>query len=191
MTTLVERAHQWLIPAFGRGGLLVDATCGNGKDTLFLCRFAKNGDRVIGLDKQELAIHRTRSLLEENGYRADLFQTNHTEVGKILKTIDSSLIAAAIFNLGYLPRGDHSIVTEPSSTLTAIKALLEQASPVFRLSVVAYRGHPGGIEEEEVVRRFFEELSGAGFSVETESGSESPTAPVFFGLRRSAHIDRC
>lgn len=37
-------------------------------------------------------------------------------------------IDAAIFNLGYLPKGDKSIVTKPDTTIQAINSLLSLMS---------------------------------------------------------------
>jgi hypothetical protein len=66
-------------------------------------------------------------------------------------------VDAAMFNLGYLPRGDRRIVTRPSTTIPAIAALVERLAPDGRISIIAYRGHPEGPEEYQAVRAFLEE----------------------------------
>jgi hypothetical protein len=66
-------------------------------------------------------------------------------------------VDAAMFNLGYLPRGDRRIVTRPSTTIPAIAALLDRLAPNGRISILAYRGHSEGLEEYEAVRAFLEQ----------------------------------
>ena len=69
-------------------------------------------------------------------------------------------VDAAMFNLGYLPRGDRRIVTRPFTTIPAITALLERLAPKGRISILAYRGHPEGPEEYEAVRAFLAQAPG-------------------------------
>ena len=44
------------------GDWAIDATCGNGKDTLQLGKFSLGG--IIGLDKQQIAIENTTTLIK-------------------------------------------------------------------------------------------------------------------------------
>ncbi len=50
----------------------------------------------------------------------------------------------AIFNLGYLPKGDKSIVTKPDTTIQAINALLSLMSIEGIIVFVIYHGHSEG-----------------------------------------------
>jgi hypothetical protein len=70
------------------------------------------------------------------------------------------LLAAAMFNLGYLPGADKACITRPESTLAGLSACLERLKPGGLISLVAYLGHPGGLEEYEAVRRMLESLDG-------------------------------
>jgi hypothetical protein len=56
-------------------------------------------------------------------------------------------VAAITFNLGYLPGGNQMTTTRSDSTLTALRQSLELLRPGGVLSILAYRGHPGGREE--------------------------------------------
>lgn len=48
------------------------------------------------------------------------------------------------FNLGYLPGGDKTIITEPRTTLEALKVSKDILMPGGLISLVVYVGHPGG-----------------------------------------------
>ena len=58
---------------------------------------------------------------------------------------------AVMFNLGYLPGGDKSIVTRAESTVIAIRIAAELLAPGGILTIVVYTGHPGGEEEAAAV----------------------------------------
>ena len=68
--TAVELTHRFLRSTLAPGGLYLDATCGNGHDTLFLCSVAGENGRVIGLDIQPQAAANTNALLAANGMAA-------------------------------------------------------------------------------------------------------------------------
>ena len=58
------------------------------------------------------------------------------------------------FNLGFLPGGERSIVTQPATTVAALQAAIDILEPQGLISVLCYVGHSGGMEEYEAVRRF-------------------------------------
>jgi hypothetical protein len=47
------------------------------------------------------------------------------------------------FNLGFLPGGDRTIVSQPTTTVAALKAAMAILEPRGIISVLAYVGHPG------------------------------------------------
>ena len=74
-------------------------------------------------------------------------------------------IRAAIFNLGYLPSADKSVITQPATTLTAIKKILERLEIGGRLAIMVYYGHEGGDKEKDAVLNFVKELDQQHFTV--------------------------
>jgi hypothetical protein len=60
-------------------------------------------------------------------------------------------VAAGMFNLGYLPRGDRRIITRPESTLAGLSALIQHLEPTGRVTLLSYRGHPGGETEYQAL----------------------------------------
>jgi ubiquinone/menaquinone biosynthesis C-methylase UbiE len=145
------------------GDVAVDATCGNGKDTLFLAECVGPGGKVFAFDIQEAAIRNTHDLIKEKGFldRVSLHQENHEN---ILHIVDVP-VKAAMFNLGYLPGGDHGVITKPDTTIKALEGLFTLLLPGGLVSVIAYTGHPRGEEEKKLVQGFLEEVEQRQFSV--------------------------
>jgi hypothetical protein len=154
---LTRIAANWITASLPEGGFAVDATVGNGYDTLFLAdRVGKNG-RVLGFDVQKMALNNASELIRFAGNldRVRLVLGCHSGLARAL--MGYPRVDAAMFNLGYLPRGDRRIVTRPSTTIPAIAALVERLAPNGRISIIAYRGHPEGPEEYQAVRDFLEQ----------------------------------
>lgn len=152
-----QAAHAALSSVLRPGDWAVDATAGNGHDTLFLATAVQPGGRVFVCDIQRAALAATRARLAAAGLAAgvDFFQGNHADLPKHLPTNAKGRIRAVIFNLGYLPGGKKSITTNGSSTVRALSALSEYLEAGGLLVVVAYRGHPGGEAECTSVRTWF------------------------------------
>ncbi len=155
-------AHYFLAASVQVGETVLDCTVGNGNDTLFLANLVGVRGKVIGFDIQEEAIKLTQIKLDAKGYNnVQLFCTGHENVCEYVKIP----IAGAIFNLGYLPRGDHRIITHGSTTIMALKEIIKILRPGGIVAIVVYSGHPGGQEEGESVGAFLAELPQFAFSI--------------------------
>lgn len=151
----------------GPGSHCVDATAGNGHDTLFLARLVGPDGRVLAVDVQEAACSATRRLLSENA--SDLGQVTvlcggHENLRKWAPADWPGQVSAVMFNLGYLPGSDRSCLTRPETTLAALSESCEMLRPGGILTVVCYPGHPGGEEEADAVREFFTRLDAAAWT---------------------------
>ena len=60
-------AHDWISRVVSPGDAVVDATAGNGHDTVFLARLVGPSGQVHAFDVQEEAIRATRERLEKEG----------------------------------------------------------------------------------------------------------------------------
>ncbi|MDK2889326.1 MAG: hypothetical protein PWP72_2204 [Thermoanaerobacter sp.] len=140
------------------GGTAVDATAGNGKDTLFLARLVGPDGQVYAFDIQEKALETTRALLEEAGLaeRVTLINAGHEEMERLVP----GPVDAVIFNLGYLPGGDHALITHAGTTVRALRSALNLLRPGGRTGLVVYTGHPGGREECDRVEELASSLDG-------------------------------
>lgn len=159
--------HQWVSTYIRPGDHVLDATVGNGLDTLFLAHQVGEEGKVYGFDIQEEALARTCRLLQEAGMseRVQLFCAGHEALDKWLPAAAWGNLAVAMFNLGYLPGGNKQIITQPETTLLALRKALRALRVQGFLSVVLYEGHAGGLEEARLVRSFAAALPADAFSV--------------------------
>ncbi len=153
------------------GDIAIDATLGNGHDTLFLCRLVGCNGHVYGFDIQADAIASTRERLTAAGIpdaAYTLLHRDHAQLQAAL-TDPSQLalpaarirgqVAAVMFNLGYLPGGEHRLVTRPDTTIAALDAALQLIRVGGIVTAVVYPGHAGGAEEANAVETWSGALS--------------------------------
>ena len=157
MMRSTELAHLILDRTLKPGDWAVDATVGNGHDTLFLAQLVGPSGKVFGFDVQEEAL----ASAAERVLGLDqitLFHAGHEHLAERLPAEAKGRLAAAMFNLGYLPGGSHEIVTRTQTTLAALSQALDHLQPGGLVSLVLYSGHPGGDEEANAVRSHVERL---------------------------------
>ncbi len=183
---LTEVAHQVVSEVVRPGEVVIDATAGNGHDTLFLAQLVGPQGTVFALDVQPQAIARTGDRLKDAGYtNVELVQHDHAQLQSTIRERSQDQIAAVMFNLGYLPGGDKSVMTQLLSTLPAIDAAIALIRPGGVLTVIAYPGHPGGAEEAAAVESRLGRLPDDQFDVRRfESHTSSNAAPILFAVIR-------
>ncbi|MTB64903.1 methyltransferase domain-containing protein [Streptococcus sp. zg-86] len=154
----LEMAHQFLGEVITKEDIVVDATMGNGHDTLFLAERAK---KVFAFDIQEQAIEQTRARLEMAGLtNAELILAGHEQLDVYVEEVK-----AGIFNLGYLPSADKSIITQPNTTIIALEKLCQGLVLGGRIAIMVYYGHEGGVCERDAVLDFVSQLPQQVFTV--------------------------
>lgn len=152
----VKMAHRLVAAVLPEGATAIDATVGNGHDTLFLARNVGSLGKVYGFDIQTEALQSADDRLRAAGCRQQvtMIQAGHeTMTEHIAGPVD-----AVMFNLGYLPGGDHGQITRADTTITAIEAGMKLLRPGGLMSIVVYTGHPGAAEERESVERLVRQL---------------------------------
>ncbi|MFD2171811.1 class I SAM-dependent methyltransferase [Tumebacillus lipolyticus] len=157
---LLRYARELLSIALSPGDVAVDATVGNGHDTLFLAERVGPTGRVIGFDVQEMALERARERLADAGVleRVELRQMSHALMSDGVPEDWRGRVKAVMFNLGYLPGGDRAVVTESASTLAALQAGLDLLAPGGVMTVMIYSGHQAGKAESSAVLAWAESL---------------------------------
>lgn len=145
-----ELAHLILRGIIRECDLLIDATAGNGHDTVFLAELTGQGGRVLAFDIQDHAIHAARSRVEAAGFsnRVDFLLKSHALMAD---HAEPGTVAAVMFNLGYLPGDDHQLTTETEETLAALTTSATLLKTGGILSVVCYPGHDTGMLESAAV----------------------------------------
>lgn len=179
----VALAHFFLRERVRPRDRVVDATCGNGHDTLFLAQLVGPDGRVWAFDLQKEALAATRALLENAGClaQAELVAAGHESLADFVR----EQISAAVFNLGYLPGGDKGFITRSETTVAALDQAAHLLRPGGLITVCAYTGHPGGREEGEAVVRWGASLDPRHFNVwESRQPNRPPTAPYLLVIEK-------
>lgn len=141
------------------GCVIIDATCGNGHDTLALAE--SQPSKLYGFDIQQQAVDNTIDLLKANGYESRLDNGTISIIcdshGNMQKHVNepADLI---VFNLGYLPGGDKTITTSIQETRSAIMSSLKLLNKDGLLCITMYSGHAEGLAEKEMLMQMAEEL---------------------------------
>ena len=147
----LEMAHDFLAQVITKDDTVVDATMGNGHDTLFLAKLAK---QVYAFDIQEQALEKTNQRLQAAGLtNVQLILQGHETVDQFV-----SELKAAIFNLGYLPSAEKSIITRPHTTIEALEKLCHMLVRGGRIAIMIYYGHEGGDLEKDAVLNYVSQL---------------------------------
>ena len=162
LPTAVRWSHLVLGPRLSPGDIVVDATAGNGHDTVFLARHVSPGGKVYAFDVQQAAVASTRARLdtELSDVPHDfvtLIHASHQELER-LPAEQKGNVRAFMFNLGFLPGGDKSVITQGGETLASLTLALAWLAYDGVITVTAYPGHEGGREEAENVEKWMAAL---------------------------------
>lgn len=160
---MVDIIHDCMEEIVRPGDAVCDCTMGNGNDTLFLCRLVGDQGMVYSFDIQQEAIDRTKMLLIQHHMdgRAELILDSHSRVLQYVR----EPIRFFVYNLGYLPDGDPSVITKGDTTVHSIEAVLSLTVAGGGGAILSYYGHPGGREEKEDVEMYLQNLPPKYFSV--------------------------
>lgn len=189
-TTAAHAAWRALLPP---GAITVDATAGNGLDTLELARLAGPSGRVFSLDTAASAVAATRAEVEASIARgveglADIsvVQACHSTLADVLAShgVKVGELSAAVFNLGWLPGAEaeadrKATATRRETTLAVVAAASSLLRPGGFISMTSYIGHEGGREEAEAVRAALAALPPKEWVVAETNMLNRSTAPLW------------
>ena len=183
---LTEKVHHIIMDHLHEGDQAIDATAGNGYDTLFLAEQVGPSGKVIAIDIQDSAIQSTREKLESAGLidRVRLVSEDHATALRELIEANREKVAAITFNLGYLPGSDKSIQTRAESTEEALTASIQLLNPGGYLCVTAYRGHSGGSAEAQTVESFMRKSQTEGHAVDCYEPESNNSPPILWVLKK-------
>lgn len=179
----LDCAHDWVRRVVRPGARVVDATAGNGHDTVFLAGLVGESGRVSAFDIQPVALARTRLALEAAGLaeRVELHACSHARMAAFVP----GGISAAMFNLGYLPGGDKSLTTNTVETLPALDAAFGLLAGGGLLTIMCYPGHDGGRDECDAVCAAWARLPlDQGLVCRVQSFNGAPDAPFLLAVQK-------
>lgn len=139
------------------GDLCIDATMGNGNDTLLLCQLVGEEGYVHAFDIQETALANTQARLTEAGI-PDIYALHLDSHENMADYVEEASVSCIVYNFGYLPGGDHTKATHARSSIQALKASLPLLKKGGILSLCIYSGGDTGFEERDAILSWVQAL---------------------------------
>ena len=155
-----ELVHSIINGRIGAGAFCIDATAGRGRDTAYLCELVGPCGRVIAFDIQQEAVDSTNALLAARGLRAEVHLDSHSNMANYA---EPETVDCIVFNLGWLPGGDHRIFTHADTSFAAISAGLELLKKGGLMCVTIYHGGATGFESGTRCLNCFAKSTATGF----------------------------
>lgn len=177
----VAVAHDVLARRVRPGDFCIDATAGRGGDTAYLCSLVGPEGRVLAFDVQQDAVDSANALLREQGF-SHIGKAILDSHANMAQHVQPDTVSAIMFNLGWLPGGDHSVFTCPETTIPAIEQGLTLLKPGGVMSICIYYGRDCGFEERDAVLRYLETVDFRRYTVFAGSflnRPNNPPIPVF------------
>lgn len=139
------------------GDLCIDATMGNGNDTLLLSTLCGKEGHVTAFDIQEQALIHTEKRLADAG-APDNYTLLLESHANMIRYAESGSISCIVFNLGYLPGGDHKKATKAASSIQALTQSLTLLKKGGMISLCIYSGGDSGFQEKDQVLSWLRDL---------------------------------
>lgn len=173
---ITEWCHHFMENHVEEGDFCIDATAGNGNDTLFLCQLVGVTGKVLAFDIQKKAVEHTKQRLSDAkmAERAEVLLESHTNMHKYVKRESVSCI---VFNFGYLPGGDHQLSTQADTSIEAIRQGLELLKVGGMMSLCIYSGGDSGFQERDAILSFLKSLDTKRYLVILSSYYNRPNNP--------------
>ncbi len=184
---LVDLAHQHIAQHLPSGATAIDATVGNGYDTAFLAEMVGRQGKVYGFDIQPMAIEVATMILKTKKCFAQckLFEMGHQHMIECIPEETHGAVAVVMFNLGYLPHGDKTLITRSPTTLIALDQSLQLLARGGLISILSYRGHAGGSEEFTSVQQWIRsKTSSLKIICEQDSANPESVGPFLWILQK-------
>ncbi len=168
--------HHFLEDHVQPGDFCIDATMGNGNDTVLLSRLAGEQGKVVAFDIQQMALDNTlmRFQAEICASIYEVILDSHETMSGYAKEESVSCIT---FNLGYLPGGDHAKATRADSSIRAIETGLALLKKKGLMTVCIYSGGDSGFEEKEAVLSYIKGLDAKKYLVIISEYANRPNNP--------------
>lgn len=178
----LDAAHALWQKILHENDTAIDATAGNGHDTLVLSRLIKTG-KLYAIDIQAEALRKTKEKIEQEhpGYEPIIYiNASHATFPSNIPLHSIRLI---VYNLGYLPGGDKNLTTQTSSTLTSLENALDLLTPGGALSLMLYPGHAEGEIEAKAVVEFAKNLPALKYEISHQTHPDNPKSPSLLWIQ--------
>ncbi len=177
----IHLSHHFIREALNAGDTVIDATLGNGHDALFLAKLVGERGVVFGFDVQKSAIQSSSELMQSSEISHDRYHFLHAGHEEMNGHVVDE-VSVIMFNLGYLPNADKSVITTEDTTLLALEQSLGLLKVGGLVSIMCYPGHDGGDREADAVRKWCSELARENYRVAEYGLLNAPNNPPFLVL---------
>ena len=177
------QSHEIIKSVVEEGDIVIDATAGNGNDTAFLASLVGDKGKVYAFDIQERALKNTENKLREKGMleRVELIKDGHQNIDLHVE----QEVKAVMFNLGYLPGGDHTIGTKGETTAVAIEKSMELLKVHGIITIVVYYGGDSGFDEKNYIMKYIENIDPKKYTVmKTEFVNQINCPPILICIEK-------
>ena len=180
---LVNHAQKFISEHITQGSTALDLTCGNGYDSLFLAQKVGSRGMLYSIDIQSYAIQKARDLLrsENCNSQTKFILSCHTKLSGILPSAVKGKVSAIMLNLGYLPGGDRQIMTMAETTISAVSHAYDWLSYKGGMTILVYRGHKGGQEENLAVKNLILRNE---WNCKIELGNQKNDSPILYMISK-------
>ena len=151
----VEFSHWVISNHVDKYNVIVDATCGNGYDTVFLSKKLNKNGKMYAFDIQKSAIEKTKSKFQDKNVNIEFINDGHEKLDKYIK----ENIDCIIYNLGYLPGSSKNIITKKETTIKSLELAVDMLANNGLIVIVIYSEHQGGEQEKDAVLDFTSKLN--------------------------------
>lgn len=162
-TNAVALARDLCAKKLEKGDTAVDATMGKGNDTVLLAKLVGTSGKVYAFDIQKEAVDITKKNINEINLstQVELIDDGHENMDRYIH----EKVKLIIFNLGYLPGGNHDITTRAETTLAAVEKSLELLQQNGAVILVVYYGHQQGKAEKDALGSYVKTLDQKRYNV--------------------------
>lgn len=181
VSNVIQLMHLAILPVLAKADVAVDATAGNGYDTLFIAQNTPSSAQIYAFDVQSEALANTKERTAEYANRIHYLFCSHENIKeKVPGKID-----VCLFNLGYLPGFSHETATRTESTRAAVESALAKLSLNGVCVLVVYPGHPEGKREADMLQDMLKNLPQREFTAGCyRLSSHKQTAPYAYLIER-------
>ena len=178
--SILNKARSLMEGNLKENDLVIDATVGNGKDSLYLLEIIKKG-YLFGFDIQEEAINNTNNLLKDKYKNYRLFKLGHENMDMVLEDYQGK-ISLIIFNLGFLPKGNKDITTKSSTTIRAIENSIKLLNKKGHIVITIYKGHKEGLKESIKIKEYLD--NNKNYVYEEYHNTDNKLAPYVIDIKQ-------
>ena len=172
----IRLLHQSLQLSIKEGAFCIDATAGKGHDTVFLANLAGPAGKVLAMDIQPQALEAAAALVNKQGLQqqVEFVLDGHEHMAQYA---EAGTVDCIMFNLGYLPGGDHAVATKADTTIAALEQGLKLLKPLGLISLAIYHGGDTGFLERDAVLQWLKQLDHKQYTVLVTDFYNRPNYP--------------